>query len=210
MVSMCEKRGGRRQYNRSENPRIRWSSQLHHCFVESVNSLGGQAKATPKRILRLMGVKGLSTSHVKSHLQVFRSERRNKNGPDKHKPKRRRTEDYSETTEVSSSPKITTKSSPFDGVCTHKLSHSGGFRSQIREGSQFKQLPWEEIDCELTLSSSFGCKLQRESEERGEWSPSDVQEGQKPALSPTTTSNERLIQESEANLELRISSLYCT
>jgi SHAQKYF class myb-like DNA-binding protein len=43
------------------------------------------AEATPKRILQLMGVKGVSISHIKSHLQMYRSSSSNgknsTNGP---------------------------------------------------------------------------------------------------------------------------------
>lgn len=66
-------RRGVRQYNRSDEPRMRWTEELHRQFIEAVNCLGGQDEATPKRILQLMGAKGVSISHVKSHLQMYRS-----------------------------------------------------------------------------------------------------------------------------------------
>ncbi|KAI3912335.1 hypothetical protein MKW98_023204 [Papaver atlanticum] len=64
-----------RQYVRSKMPRLRWTSDLHHSFIHCVEILGGQERATPKLVLQLMNVKGLSIAHVKSHLQMYRSKK---------------------------------------------------------------------------------------------------------------------------------------
>ncbi|KAJ7950022.1 MYB-like transcription factor family protein [Quillaja saponaria] len=64
-----------RSYVRSKSPRLQWTPDLHLRFVHAVQRLGGEDRATPKLVLQLMDIKGLSLAHVKSHLQMYRSKK---------------------------------------------------------------------------------------------------------------------------------------
>ncbi|KAK3027924.1 hypothetical protein RJ639_040607 [Escallonia herrerae] len=73
-------RKGVRQYVRSKMPRLRWTPDLHRSFVHAIERLGGQERSTPKLVLQAMNVRGLSISHVKSHLQMYRSKKLDDSG----------------------------------------------------------------------------------------------------------------------------------
>nr|GEV87076.1 hypothetical protein [Tanacetum cinerariifolium] len=49
-----------RSYNRSRVPRLRWTNELHQCFVNAVQRLGGEKRATPKMVLQMFNVKALT------------------------------------------------------------------------------------------------------------------------------------------------------
>ncbi|KAL8142339.1 hypothetical protein V2J09_015371 [Rumex salicifolius] len=53
-------------------PRLKWTPELHQRFVDAVNQVGGAEKATPKSLMRVMGIPGLTLYHLKSHLQKYR------------------------------------------------------------------------------------------------------------------------------------------
>ncbi|KAI4386383.1 hypothetical protein MLD38_004318 [Melastoma candidum] len=52
--------------------RLKWTPELHLRFVEAIAQLGGADKATPKSLMRVMHVPGLTLYHLKSHLQKYR------------------------------------------------------------------------------------------------------------------------------------------
>ncbi|KAL5722838.1 hypothetical protein ACHQM5_006309 [Ranunculus cassubicifolius] len=53
-------------------PRLKWTPVLHKRFIEAVAHLGGPERATPKSLMRVMRIPGLTLFHLKSHLQKYR------------------------------------------------------------------------------------------------------------------------------------------
>ncbi len=49
-----------------------WTPELHACFVDCVNYLGGPALATPIYIFALMPEKRVTAIQIKAHLQLYR------------------------------------------------------------------------------------------------------------------------------------------
>ncbi|KAG5390541.1 hypothetical protein IGI04_032082 [Brassica rapa subsp. trilocularis] len=47
-------------------PRLRWSYELHHRFIDAVNQLGGPNKATPKGLMRVLEIPELTLYHLKT------------------------------------------------------------------------------------------------------------------------------------------------
>lgn len=76
-------------------PRLKWTPELHLRFVDAVNQLGGADKATPKSLMRVMGIHGLTLYHLKSHLQKYRlgksqqSQHFNENKPEEERENQR-------------------------------------------------------------------------------------------------------------------------
>ncbi|XP_019185192.1 PREDICTED: myb family transcription factor EFM-like [Ipomoea nil] len=64
--------GSRNSQPQSKKQRRCWSPELHQRFIDALDKLGGAQAATPKQIIDIMRVDGLTNDEVKSHLQKYR------------------------------------------------------------------------------------------------------------------------------------------
>ncbi|TKY61349.1 PHR 1 protein [Spatholobus suberectus] len=111
-------------------PRMRWTPELHEAFVEAVNQLGGSEKATPKGVLNLMKVEGLTIYHVKSHLQKYRTAR--------YKP---------ESSEGTSDKKVT----PIEEMKSLDLKTSKGITEALRLQMELQKRLHEQLEIQRKL-----------------------------------------------------------
>ncbi|XP_020239223.1 protein PHR1-LIKE 1 isoform X2 [Cajanus cajan] len=164
-------------------PRMRWTPELHEAFVEAVNQLGGSEKATPKGVLNLMKVEGLTIYHVKSHLQKYRTAR--------YKP---------ESSEGTSEKKAT----PIEEMKSLDLKTSKGITEALRLQMELQKRLHEQLEIQRKLQIQIedqGKRLQMMFEKQREMgdgngkgsssSPLDEPSGAVPdTVIPVETSNE--------------------
>ncbi|KAK3012008.1 hypothetical protein RJ639_011139 [Escallonia herrerae] len=111
-------------------PRMRWTPELHEAFLDAVNQLGGSERATPKGVLKLMNVEGLTIYHVKSHLQKYRTAR--------YKP------DSSEGTSVK-------KSAPVQEMTSLDVKTSMGITEALRLQMEVQKQLHEQLEIQRNL-----------------------------------------------------------
>lgn len=58
--------------SKERRKRLVWTPELHERFVHAIRAVGWH-QAVPKTLVQIMNVEGLTTEHVKSHLQKYRN-----------------------------------------------------------------------------------------------------------------------------------------
>lgn len=68
--------------SKERRKRLVWTPELHERFVQAISAVGLH-QAVPKTLVQIMNVDGLTTEHVKSHLQKYRSSLKKTQSDDK-------------------------------------------------------------------------------------------------------------------------------
>ncbi|KAK7337938.1 hypothetical protein VNO77_18530 [Canavalia gladiata] len=156
-------------------PRMRWTPELHEAFVEAVNQLGGSEKATPKGVLNLMKVEGLTIYHVKSHLQKYRTAR--------YKP---------ESPEGTSEKKIT----PIEEMKSLDLKTSKGITEALRLQMELQKRLHEQLEIQRKLQIQIedqGKRLQMMFEKQREMGDSKGKGSSSPLDEPSAAPSDTVL-----------------
>lgn len=166
-------------------PRMRWTPELHEVFVEAVSKLGGSERATPKGVLKIMNVEGLTIYHVKSHLQKYRTAR--------FKP------ETSESDEGTSEKKLTTVTE----MTSLDLKMSMGITEALRLQMEVQKQLHEQLEVQR--------KLQLQIEEQGKYLQKMIEKQQKMEneKSKACSSNSEERSEATANDHVTTGSTSC-
>ncbi|KAL4304801.1 hypothetical protein HN51_038950 [Arachis hypogaea] len=134
------RRGPSSSSSSSIKRRIRWTKDLHEPFMTVVNRLGGPHKAKPKAILDMMKSDLLSITHIKSHLQKYRSTIWH------HKASHERSFEEGDKTDV-----------------THQLQHK--IQIQIEESQQLQQEVRRSIHQQLEMQRTLQMLIEQQREQ---------------------------------------------
>ncbi|XP_057721814.1 myb family transcription factor PHL5-like isoform X2 [Arachis stenosperma] len=134
------RRGPSSSSSSSTKRRIRWTKDLHEPFMTVVNRLGGPHKAKPKAILDMMKSDLLSITHIKSHLQKYRSTIWH------HKASHERSFEEGDKTDV-----------------THQLQHK--IQIQIEESQQLQQEVRRSIHQQLEMQRTLQMLIEQQREQ---------------------------------------------
>ncbi|CAH9100986.1 unnamed protein product [Cuscuta europaea] len=123
-------------------PRLKWTPQLHHRFLEAVNQLGGAEKATPKSLMRVMNIDGLTLYHLKSHLQKFRLGKSHQLNCD-----HENSQDYQQ----SQSQESQSRSESYDGAHDHQMNESMKIAQALEMQMEVQKKLQEQIQVQRNL-----------------------------------------------------------